>query len=84
MVDQPRGTRQIYNMDIPDSSYERTALTVQPIIKEKDIKINIYDRKDETVINHRFRRVLQKIPSNQAEWSDVSRNVDFSMFFFFF
>ena len=83
MVDKPRGARQTYNMDIPNSSYERTAQTGQTVIKHKDIEINIDDGMDETVINHRGMNiklgVLKNIPSNQADWSDVSRNIDISM-----
>jgi hypothetical protein len=52
MVDKPRGAREMHNMDISNSSYERTAQTGQTIIKHKDIEINIDDRMDETVINH--------------------------------
>ena len=87
MVDKPRGAGQIYNMDIPNSSYERTAQTGQTVIKHKDIEINIDDRMDETVINHRGLNiklgVLKNIPSYQAEWSDVSRNVDVIAFWLF-
>jgi hypothetical protein len=87
MVDKPRGARQMYNMDMSNSSYERTAQTGQTVIKHKDIEINIDDRMDETVINHRGMNiklgVLKNIPSYQAEWSDVSRNVDVIAFWLF-
>jgi hypothetical protein len=87
MVDKPRGARQIYDMDVPNSSYEGTAQTGQTVIKHKDIEINIDDRMDETVINHRGMNiklgVLKNIPSYQAEWSDVSRNVDAIAFLLF-
>jgi hypothetical protein len=87
MVDKPRGARQMDNMDMSNSSYERTAQTGQTVIKHKDIEINIDDRMDETVINHRGMNiklgVLKNIPSYQAEWSDVSRNVDVIAFWLF-
>jgi hypothetical protein len=73
--------------DIRATFRDRFTQTGQTVIKHKDIEINIDDRMDETVINHRGMNiklgVLKNIPSYQAEWSDVSRNVDAIAFLLF-